>query len=151
MDDFRNFIIMIMRKKNITISLVALAAILSGYLIWSFSGTSGFSLKAKDEVYPCGIASISCTFRNRTIRAIQYGESFTVEHFIDSQWTILNDSDVDINFELVLHTLRPLSSVEITYPVSVYSSFYDAGDYRIVIPVKVGNNDYTLYCRFSVD
>ena len=139
-----------MRKKTVTILLAALAAILVGYIIWSFNGTSGFSLKAKDEVYPCGIASIPCTFHNRTIRAIQYGESFTVEHFVDSRWIIVNGSDVDIRFQLGLHTLRPLSSVEITFPVFVYSSFYDAGDYRIVLQAKSGEDTFTIYCPFSV-
>lgn len=73
-----------------------------------------------------------------------------MERFVDNQWTNINDSETDTNFELGLHTLKPLSSVEILYLVSVYSSFNEVGEYRIVIQAKSGKDVFTIYCPFTV-
>jgi hypothetical protein len=140
------------RRRTLTLILtfIVLISALSGYIIGSFSVASGFSLKADDEVYPFGIDSITCTFSNRTILTIQYGDPFTIEQFVDGQWISVNNSDVDIRFELGLHTLKPLSSEKIAFPVSVYSSFDEVGAYRVELQGKAGKGTFTIYCPFSV-
>jgi hypothetical protein len=131
---------------------ILIIILLFGCAIWVLSGNTEMkvTLKAQKETYTCGITSINCKLRNISFRTIKYGEPFFVEHFVDGIWIDLNDTEKGINFQLGLKTLKPLSSVEISYPVSAYSSFNVPGDYRIVIQVRTGEDNFALFCPFSV-
>lgn len=88
---------------------------------------------------------------NSDYNKVNYGDSFVVEQFVDGQWIKVNDFEGEVNFHMPLYTLGPLSSKEISYPISIYSTFDDVGDFRIVIKVIAGEDQYTLYYTDCLD
>ena len=139
-------------RKQLLIILITVLALLFICAILIFSGDIRMKLTLQDlnETYPRGITSICCTLKNLSLRPIEYGEAFLIEHFVDCDWIALDDSEEKINFQLWIKILKPLESVEISYPVSLYSSFDNDGDYRVAIQVRAGKDYYTLLCPFSI-
>lgn len=138
-------------KLSIALALLA-AALLLCLLFWTlYDEAKLITLRAENDVYPRGVDTIICTLTNHSYRAIRYGEAFSVERFSDGQWSPVDESDSGIRFQTLEKRLGALSSAVLHYRVSAFSSFADGGDYRIVISVKAGDKDYTLYCGFSVE
>ncbi len=137
-------------KLSITIGFLAVILLLC-LLFWNLNEAKIITLRAEKDVYQCGIDTISCTLKNNSYRTVRYGEAFFVEHFSNGQWRTLDEYDRGIRFQTGAKRLGALSSIALHYPVSIFSSFKDVGDYRIVIQVKAGDNDYMLYCGFSVE
>ncbi len=97
------------------------------------------------------VTAISCKFNNYSLKTISYGETFTLERLINGEWKNINDSGRNINFHLTATKLRPFSTVNLSYPVSLYSSFLEDGAYRIAITILYDQDkSLKVYCPFTV-
>ena len=119
-------------------------------LAWFLLTRNSITLQSEYDTYPQGITSISVCLKNQTLRAIEYGAAFSVDQYVDGNWMRLGDPDKPIYFELWAKTLIPLSAVDLTYPVSLFSDLQEAGVYRLAIDVRSGTETETVFCSFTV-
>ena len=136
-------------KKQMKILLSIVAILLLAVTVFLLNPGS-VVLKAQEKVVPLGAEVVAFTLTNRTLRLIEYGEPFTLEYFEDGKWRKIDETEIDIMFQLPLYLLWPLSSVSIPYLVSAYSYLQRPGDYRIVTQIYGPEGKQTLYGNFSV-
>ena len=133
-------------KKHTTL-ILALACVV---LFLFFLTRNGITLQGAEDTYPREITSISVRLKNNTLRTVQYGAPFSVECCVDGNWIRLSDPEHPVNFELGTKTLPPLCSVELTYAVSLFSDFREAGVYRLAMDVRSGTETQTPLYTFTV-
>jgi len=97
-----------------------------------------------------GTEKVRCKLINPTFYIVEYGDTFYLEHYVCECWKPVNDGGSDINFTLGVKTLGPLMKSELIFPISIYSKMEEQGEYRIIFPVKIGENTTSLFCQFSV-
>ena len=140
-----------MKKKRLLIAPSALAIALLAVLMVILIRSDRVSLKAQYETYPKGTETVACTFKNRTMRTVTYGESFTLEYLDNGEWVNVSEYGTSPYFLMYAKMLGSLSSSEHSYYVGGYSALEEAGTYRIVTSVTMGEKELKLYCPFNVE
>ena len=107
-------------------------------------------LELAQETVPVGSQQVLCRLVNPTLGTVKYGETFYLERQSGQDWQRVNERDYVINFQLGQLELWPLGRREISFAVSVYSPMEQTGQYRIVLPVTIAEEDQMLYAYFSL-
>lgn len=131
--------------------MAAFAAGISLYFSMHVHGQNVRLEPMGNGIIELGTDKVRCKLVNPTFCIVEYGETFFLEYHVCEGWKPLNDGETDINFTLGVITLGPLTESELVFPISAYSKMEKQGEYRIVFPVKIGENKTNLYCQFRVE
>ena len=140
-------------NKNVALVVSVVVIVLLGFLAFSAFRKDKYTFTVKEKEYSRGVETITCTLKSKTILPIFYGNRYYIERFENGKWTEFNELDAHPLFELISHTLMPFSSAEKNYDVGVFSTFSEAGEYRIVAEARIGsssNKSFRIYCPFTV-
>ena len=122
----------------------------AGLTYWTISGLDFVRIQTNGNAYPRFVREIECSLINNSLRAIKYGDLFYVEEYNSEPWIPLTLNH-NVRFQTGQMDLKPLSTVTLSFPVYLYSSFENEGFFRIVVPVKYGNSSSSLYYTFYVE
>jgi|GEM_PF-4933186 len=132
------------RKRFIALALIALLIAAFLFLLSPHAVT----LTAGHKTYRVDDDTVTCTWRNGTLRTLLYGRHFTLERLEGETW-----KGIPINtlFEDIGFTLLPLGSRAMTYDLSGLYPL-PTGQYRICAQFMQRRNrtPHTAYAHFTL-
>ena len=131
------------RKRFIALALMALVI-----MLWLFPIPKMVTLKARPDVYLVDAETITCIWRNGTLRTLVYGYHFTLEQQEGETWQSI---PVPYLFEDIGFTLPPMGSRAMTYRLAGLQPL-EPGDYRIgaTFYLRRYRTPHTAYAYFTL-